>query len=130
MPAVGWDTLQVRKETKQRLRSVYESKKHEMLDKGVNTFNGFVQEILSDYLEINEELARYGPYLSQDAVELDRIVLHDAKVNASVDVYLRDHSLYCDYDKSTDCVHVAFAWRLPTIYESLKAKGLKPPHKQ
>lgn len=46
MPEKGWKTLQVKEEHAERLVSVYEKKKHELLDMGIRSFNSYLQHFV------------------------------------------------------------------------------------
>ncbi|MGI0090150.1 MAG: hypothetical protein ACREBS_00430 [Nitrososphaerales archaeon] len=127
MPSKEWTNMRVRKSTTAKLEQVYERRKHDLLDRGITSVTGMVQDLLVGFIERDEVLSKYVPHLSAGDVELDHFAVKDSKLARTIDVYLSEQALYCDYDKSFDCVHIGFVWSLPELYRTLKQRGMKPP---
>lgn len=76
---------------------------------------GYVNDLLSDVLDKDEFLKMYAPYLSVIDIIDNVIYLRDAKLKHSVEIYLKDQQLYCEYDKALDCKHIHYAFAIPEI---------------
>lgn len=109
-----------------KLKQVLDRHKHDLLDRGITSLSGMVQENLNDLIEADEKTMQYAPFLQESGIELDRYVVKDSKLDKHVDIYLRDKTLYCEVDRTANCVHTAFVWSQPAIYSALKSRGMKP----
>lgn len=92
---------------------------HEQLTKNAENRNlslrKYVNEILLMSIEKDEFLREYAPYLSKLTVQDNILFIKDEKLNAIAQVYLKDHTLYCTLDESSDCMHIHFALALPEL---------------
>ncbi|MBI2184264.1 MAG: hypothetical protein HYU39_04810 [Thaumarchaeota archaeon] len=128
MPEKGWKTLQVKQEYEQRLRDIYERRKHELLDRNIRTFNGFVQALIWRVIESDEQLSRKGPYLEYIPTENpEAIFIKDNKTGRIVEVTMKNGVFYCSVDQRGDCVHVGFAWAIPEVYREMNLRGRRMP---
>ena len=58
MPEKGRKTLQVKEEYAQRLQAIYEKRKHELLDRDIRTFNGYVRDMVDQWLKLDDQVQR------------------------------------------------------------------------
>ena len=56
MPEKGWKTVQIKDEYAAKLLALYEKQKHELLDRGIRSFNGYMQEVAKQWLELDEQI--------------------------------------------------------------------------
>ena len=68
-------------------------------------------------------MRKYGPFLEEFAVEEDKIFIKDNRIRELVELTLRDNVLFCNHDRSDNCVHIGFAWAIPKVYRFLGAHG-------
>lgn len=89
----------------------------------------YVQEVLWDVVESDEVMREYGAYLEKYSLDEDKVLIRDNRPNVHriAEITFSDGMLYCTLDKSTDCLHVGFAWSIPAVYRVLKARGEKKP---
>lgn len=124
-----WTTVLVRKELKDKLQEVYEKKKVELFKRGVPNYTSYVNSLLWQVIEAEENLMKYSPYLS--FVGFNRrgngVFIYDYKMDRIAEVTLHNGELYCDLDDSTRCIHVGFAYALPEIYSVMKNLGYRNP---
>jgi hypothetical protein len=85
--------------------------------KGI-TRNAFVTTVLEDWLN-KEGVFRFKHF----NVYNDHFTLFDETQDSLIDVFIRNGTLICGLDDSTDCVHVKFCYSLPEAQTLLK-KGL------
>lgn len=73
----------------------------------------FVNDLLMMNLEKEELLKRISPSLSFISIDDNKILIRDK--NRIADIYLKNHTLFCDLDKKTDCDHIHFALACPEL---------------
>ena len=125
MPQKGWSNFMLRQEYADELRAIYERKKHPLLDAGINTFSGFVNDMIWHVIEADRVLSSKAPFLSEVGMTEDGVTLRDAKLDRIVEVKVRNGELVCDLDNSNDCVHVGFAYAIPEVYRVINMIGRK-----
>ena len=126
MPEKNWSAVQVRVEYVDSLKAIYEKKKHPLLDAGINTFTGFVNDLIWHVIEADRVLASKAPFLSEVGMTEDGVTLRDAKLDRIVEVKVRNGELVCDLDNSNNCIHVGFAYAIPEVYRVMNMVGGKP----
>jgi hypothetical protein len=122
MPYKGWNTILVRADYKKRLVSIYEQRKHQLADRGIRSFNAFIQYLLHDLIEKLEVFSRHTPFIEKIAVTEENIVLKDNRVGRIVELVFRGRDLYCHLDEATSCVHVGYSYALPELYRLMEER--------
>lgn len=77
--------------------------------------SSLASNVLACYMEADEKLGRYAPFLEHLGFEGNVAILWDHKKDKSVDVYQHDNKLQCGEDKLEDCIHVVFCQALPQV---------------
>jgi hypothetical protein len=83
--------------------------------------------ILQDVIESEPRLRDIAPYFSFESASDNSIFLRDAKTNKMIELRIKDGELQCTEDKSNHCLHVGFAWALPTVRREMVKRGQRPP---
>lgn len=123
-----WQTVKVRSEYMDELRRLYEERKHEMLDMGVRSFNGFFNHVVWQVIEADRMLRIRAPYMSFVGFSDNGVVIEDKKIDRIVEVRVTPGGdLFCELDQRNDCVHVGFAYAIPEVYTAMLARGRRPP---
>ncbi len=125
MPDKKWSAVLVRAEYIDGLKAIYERKKHPLLDAGINTFTGFVNDLIWHVIEADELLSQKAPFLSEMGMTEDGVTIRDAKLDRIVEVKVRNGELVCNLDNSNDCIHVGFAYAIPEVYRIMNMVGRK-----
>lgn len=112
MPYKGHQTITVSQSVYQKVK-----KKAEKEHKSIASY---VAEVLVCYIEADEKLSRYAPFIELFGFEGNSVILKDHKINRVVDVYLHEKELYCAHDESEDCMHVSFCHALPQVRRVLR----------
>jgi len=91
----------------------------------------FVRKVVFEYIEKDEVMREYGPYMSFVSNNENTIFIKDAKNDriVPVRVVIKENGqfdLFCELDERNDCMHVGFVFALPEFYKILKEKGVKP----
>jgi hypothetical protein len=122
----GWETVQLRKNVKEALQEIYinDTKRAEN-----QKFSAWFDNMLSEYIEYNKELATYGPFLEYWNAHGNMINLFDHRTQEPVSVFLDgpDKLMKCSKCKTKDCVHVGFCFAIPEVYKVLIKHGFKEP---
>ncbi|MEM4098887.1 MAG: hypothetical protein QXW57_03955 [Candidatus Micrarchaeaceae archaeon] len=126
MPQKGWTNFLLRQEYADGLKAIYERKKHPLLDQGINSFTGFINDLVWHIIEADKLLAQNAPFLSEVGMTEDGVTIRDAKLDRIIDVKVRDGELVCEYDNSNSCIHVGFAYAIPEVYRVMNMIGKKP----
>lgn len=79
------------------------------------TFNGFVNELLSDFIEKDEFLQKYAPALSLEGHSYNVLFIRDSKRHALAEIYRHDKKIKCTLCNKFDCEHVHFALAIPEV---------------
>lgn len=77
------------------------------------TVKYLVKDLLMMNLEKEDLLKRISPALSFVGINENTIMIRDK--NRIADIYLKDHTLFCNLDGKTDCNHVRFALACPEL---------------
>lgn len=98
----------------ERLKSKWEERGAK-LPQTNKTFNGFVNEVLSDFIEKDEFLQRYAPALSLESHSYNVLFIRDSKRQALAEIYRHDKKIKCALCNKFDCEHVHFALAIPEV---------------
>lgn len=107
MPDKGYRTITVTESVYEKIKTKAEQEK-----KSIATF---ATQILASYMEADEKLSRYAPYIEVIGFEGNSAILRDHKTGDIIDVRLYDKELHCVKDEAKDCVHAAFCLALPQV---------------
>jgi hypothetical protein len=120
MPRGGWRIIQLREEYDAKLKNIFQRKRHQLLDRNIISYTGFVNDLIWHVIEADELLLRGAPFLSVVSMEADGVTLRDAKLDRIVQVKVKKGKLVCELDNSTDCIHVGFAYAIPEVYHVME----------
>lgn len=122
-----WATFKIRKPILVKLKQVYDLRKHELLDQNITSVSGMVEKYLVDVIEKNEAWKGYMPFLAEQGISDEGILIRDNRLNKLVQLSVKGGDLYCDLDDDSNCVHIGFAWSIPQVYRVMKEHGRKQP---
>jgi hypothetical protein len=117
----GWKSVLLRQEVVSRLEKLKEQKQEGKPRK--IALGAFIEDLIWPVLEEDELLRKYGPFLEEFGVDEDKIFIRDNRIHELVELTFRDNVLFCNHDKSDNCVHIGFAWAIPKVYKFLSAHG-------
>jgi hypothetical protein len=73
----------------------------------------YINSVLTEAIERDRFLQAFAPSLMRVGYEGNILFIKDAKMGKTTEIYLRDHTLYCNICESNDCLHIHFALALP-----------------
>jgi len=127
--AEGWVTVQMRREVKEELETIYESDKSRPANQ---TFTAYLDNMLSEYVDYRKKLQQYGAFIDYFNMEEDKIILKDYKHDSTyvtVQIKAAKKELYCQEHERTDCYHVGYCYNVKAVYDRLIDEGFKPPRR-
>jgi len=123
MPLTKGDKqVQIHRDLVEKLKSKWEDRRKK-LPQTNKTFNGFINEVLSDFIEKDEFLQRYAPALSLESHSFNVLFIRDSKRQALAEIYRYDKKIKCTLCNKFDCEHVHFALAIPEVAKL----GLRKP---
>ncbi len=107
MPDKGFRSINVTEEVYQKVKLKAEQEK--------KSITAYASHVLASFMEADEKLSRYAPFIEVIGFEGNSVILRDHKLDRIVEVYLHEKELSCYYDDSKECVHVSFCHALPQV---------------
>lgn len=93
------------------------------IDHFSKTYSGLGCWIISEYL-IKNTFFRFKHVNTRES----HITIFDRQIHRYLDIYPKEpEQLWCEFDDSTDCLHVQYAFTIPEARDGLKKKGWKLP---
>lgn len=87
-----------------------------------------ITELMKPALESDPALRDYSPFMEFLMLDGDTILIRDNKIGKTVEVKVRNEDLHCMEDKGSDkCLHVGFAYAIPSVYKIMKDHGKTKP---
>ena len=127
MPKEGFKSITVSETVYQRFITTYNNNKDNLANKGIRSLSGYISHMLEERMLENEVMAQHAPRIKKIAVDGDRVVLLDTKLNRIAEVVAQNGVMFCQLCEENDCVHVGFSYALPEIYATLKEHGMTSP---
>src|SRR5215212_8749233 len=100
-------TVEIFKETYDAMKVIATRKRWSAKD--------YINTVLMEAIERDKFLQSYAPSLSKVGYEDDILFIRDIKLGKTAEIYLCDHSLYCNICECKDCVHIHYALALPEV---------------
>lgn len=128
----GYMNLSIALPVYTRYRQEYEKNKEQLTKKGVTSFAGYVTSMLEEMMERNEIFARYAPALQEFGYDEvgNTFYIKDNRTGRIAGISIGGKGgkeLQCDVDDRNDCVHVGFAYSIPTVYKVMAKLGIPAP---
>lgn len=126
----GYCSITVNEEIYNFYKRNYESKKKELKRKGINSFSGYITNVLEEIMEKDELLAHQAPFLEEFGYDetTNTIFIKDNRTKRIASIFVSREGLRCDIDDRDDCIHIGFALSLPKVYKALSKIDFKLHH--
>jgi len=79
----------VKEEYDLTLRKIYDKRKHELLDRGIRTYTGFIQDVVKQWIELESKVDMLRERFGED-LKKRGIYSIPALVDAGIQLLLRD----------------------------------------
>ncbi len=127
MPKEGFKSITVSETVYNRFNDAYANSKDTLAVQGIRSLSGYISYMLEERMQENEAMARHAPRIKKIAVDDDRVVLLDTKLNRIAEVAVQNGVMFCQLCEEKNCLHVGFAYAMPEIYKVLSDHGIKGP---
>lgn len=113
--AKGAQNVTIRAEVFAKIKQKFlEKQKRNAMDES-KRIGSFVNDLLVDVLEKDKFLSVMMPYYSPIGIHDNVLFIRDERNKKVAEIYLKDHTLYCDLDQTQDCEHIRFAYAIPEV---------------
>jgi virulence-associated protein VapD len=125
----GYKSVTITQSIHDYYRKSYEQNREKLERKGINSFTSYITSMLEALMEENEIFARYAPFLQEFGFDEvgNTVYIKDNRTGRIAGIGIKDKELHCDVDDRSDCVHVGFAYSVPTVYKVMEKLGVPPP---
>lgn len=113
--AKGAQNVTIRAEVFAKIKQKFQEKQQRNALDENKKIGSFVNDLLVDVLEKDEFLSIMMPYYSPIGIHDNILFIRDERNKKVAEIYLKDHLLYCDLDKTQDCEHIHFAYAIPEV---------------
>ncbi|MCL4435802.1 MAG: hypothetical protein M1503_11590 [Thaumarchaeota archaeon] len=115
MPLKGWVSISVREESRDKLKELFDKHADKLEELGIENISDFI-----DYAANKIESPEVKPRFEHFNVFDDHATIIDhALGDRLINVYLKDHKLWCEFDESFGCIHVGYAHSIKKVQEAL-----------
>ncbi|MFQ5711740.1 MAG: hypothetical protein ACE5GD_08170 [Candidatus Geothermarchaeales archaeon] len=118
----GYTTLNVKRETYERLRKVFKSEAEKLEGYGIKTYDDFLNFALTQLLELPPPPP---PRMEHVNTHDNYVSIRDNELGRTIDVYFHGGVPGCGYCEKRDCIHVGFALGIPEVQQALSRHGAK-----
>ena len=124
MPKEGFSVITITQQTYDRAKQRYD-KKLKIGQIENKSFSKFVNDLIMDSIEADENLSLQAPYMQTIGLQDNSIMIKDNKIGRIVEVQVHGKDLICMLDQKKDCVHVGYAYAIPVVYKLMSERGGK-----
>ncbi len=79
----------------------------------------FISDVMNETLANEDIRENYPALLDEYLVQSNIVSLMDTRTSKVVDLKLQEGGLYCPVDHTDNCVHIGFAWSIPSVNKML-----------
>jgi hypothetical protein len=121
MPKEGFTVITITQQAHDKAKTRYNQKikTGALQDK---SFSRFINDIIVDVIEADENLALQAPFMQKIGLEGNSIMIKDNKIDRIVEVQIRGKDLVCMLDEKRDCAHVGYAYSIPDVYRVMSER--------
>ena len=121
MPKEGFSVVTITQDAYDKAHTRYQQKLKSKELEG-KSFSRFVNDIIMEKIEADENLALSAPYMQKVGLQDNSIMVKDNKIGRIVEVQVHGKDLVCMFDEKRDCVHVGFAYAIPEVYRIMSER--------
>jgi hypothetical protein len=122
MPKSGFKSYALKEKLYDFWQNEFENKKDELRNQGITSFSAFITSILNKSLEQTPPLQNES-MMKMVYLKNNLLAIQDNLHNRVVDLSIKDGKITCLFDKKDDCIHVGFAYSIPSVNKLLQKKN-------
>jgi hypothetical protein len=122
VPKAGFKSYALKEKLYDFWKKEFENNKEELSHHGITSFSAFVTSILNQSLEQTPPLQNKS-MMKIVYMKKNLLAIQDNLQNRIVDLSICDGKITCLFDKRDDCMHVGFAYSIPSVNKLLHKKN-------
>lgn len=121
MPKVGFKSYALKEKLYDFWKNEFEDNKKELRQLGITSFSAYLTSIMSKSLEGSPSLPNES-FMRMIYLKNNLLAIQDNVQNRVVDLLIKNGKITCLFDKKDDCMHVGFAYSIPSVNKLLNNK--------
>ena len=122
MPKSGFRSYLLKDEIYEALQKRFKQDREELKKQGINSFSAFLTYLINRKIAEQNQCKRYEQNIEKICVISNMITLKDNISNRTIELKIRHNEIFCEFDKTNQCIHVGFAYSLPEVCDLLNKK--------
>jgi hypothetical protein len=122
MPKIGFKSYALKEKLYDFWKNEFEDNKEELLKLGITSFSAYLTSIMNKSLE-NSPPIQNDSFMSMVYLKDNLLAIQDNVQNRVVDLLIKNGKITCLFDEKDDCMHVGFAYSIPSVNKLLNKKN-------
>ena len=122
MPKPGYKSYLLKDKLYTALQKRFDENKEELKKQGIHSLSAFLTYLINK--KVNEQIQekKYQQEIEKIRIISNIIILKDNISNRIIELKIKHGEIFCEFDKTNECIHVGFAYSLPETYDLLNKK--------
>ena len=121
MPKKGFTSYVLKEKLYDFWKNEYDDNKDNLHKLGVTSFSGYITSIVNESIKKSLQNSNES-FMSMIYLKDDLLGIRDNIQNCTVDLLIKNGKITCLVDDKDDCVHVGFAYSIPSVNILLNKK--------
>ena len=121
MPKKGFKSYALKEKLYDFWKNEYDDNKDDLHKLGVTSFSGYITSIVNESVKKSLQNSNES-FMSMIYLKDDLLGIRDNIQNCTVDLLIKNGKITCLVDDKDDCVHVGFAYSIPSVNTLLNKK--------
>jgi hypothetical protein len=121
VPKAGFKSYALKEKLYDFWKNEFEDNKKELYQLGITSFSAYLTSIMSKSLEGSPSLPNES-FMRMIYLKNNLLAIQDNVQNRVVDLLIKNGKITCLFDKKDDCMHVGFAYSIPSVNKLLNNK--------
>lgn len=122
MPKIGFKSYALKEKLYNFWKNEFEDNKEELRRFGITSFSAYLTSILHKSLDKSPPLQN-DSFMSMVYLKNNLLAIQDNVQNRVVDLLIKNGKITCLFDDRDDCMHVGFAYSIPSVNKLLHKKS-------
>ena len=122
MPKTGFKSYALKEKLYDFWKNEFEDNKEELLKLGITSFSAYLTSIMNKSLERSPPLQNES-FMRMVYLKNNLLAIQDNVQNRVVDLLIKNGKITCLFDEKDDCMHVGFAYSIPSVNKLLNKKN-------
>ena len=122
MPKKGFKSYALREKLYNFWKNEYDDNKDDLHKIGITSFSAYITSIVNKFVNNSIQNSNES-FMSMIYLKDNLLGIQDNIQNRTVDLLIKDGKITCLVDDKDDCVHVGFAYSIPSVNKLLNKKS-------